>query len=122
MKGKAKQGKGEMLHSCPCRPPEASPGNCSQRRQASHLAQRVVRAPTRASSAGCPLTHPMCPRARGKGAAHWALGARGPWWAPAQLFLQVQHVAVALRIVSCLRLHELVEAAEVVHLWGGGQG
>lgn len=50
----------------------------------------------------------------------WGLGAWGPQRAPAQLFLQVQHVAVALRVVSCLGLHKLMEAAKVVHLRGGG--
>ena len=47
------------------------------------------------------------------------LSSAGP--APAQLLLQVQHVAVALCVVGCLRLDELVEAAQVVHLRGRGQ-
>lgn len=47
------------------------------------------------------------------------LSSAGP--VPAQLLLQVQHVAVALCVVGCLRLDELMEAAQVVHLWGRGQ-
>lgn len=54
---------------------------------------------------------------RGAGCS-WGLGARGPPRAPAQLLLQVQHVAVALRVVRRLGLHELMEAAKVVHLPG----
>lgn len=52
----------------------------------------------------------------------WGLGAGRPRWAPAQLLLEVQHVAVALGIVCGLRLHELMEAAKVVHLQRRGSG
>lgn len=41
-----------------------------------------------------------------------------PLVSPAQLLLQVQHVLVALGVVVGLGLHELMEAAEVIHLRG----